>query len=104
MLSILIPTYNYSIVELVRNVQKQAIIAKIQLNLIVLDDCSKDQEIINDNNLIKELDFCILYKNEKNLGRTASRNYLASKASYNKLLILDADVQPKYDNFISRLN
>ena len=65
MLSILIPTYNYSIVELVRNVQKQAIIAKIQFELIVLDDCSKDQEIINDNNLIKELDFCILYKNEK---------------------------------------
>ena len=102
MLSILIPTYNYSIVELVRNVHKQAIIAKIQFELIVLDDCSKDQEIINDNNLIKELDFCILYKNEKNLGRTASRNYLASKASYNKLLFLDADVLPKYDNFISR--
>ena len=81
MLSILIPTYNYSIVELVSNVHKQAIIAKIQFELIVLDDCSKDQEIINNNNLIKELDFCVLYKNEKNLGRTASRNYLASIAS-----------------------
>ena len=49
MLSILIPTYNYSIVELVSNVHKQAIIAKIQFELIVLDDCSKDQEIINNN-------------------------------------------------------
>ena len=76
MLSILIPTYNYSIVELVRNVHKQAIIAKIQFELIVLDDCSKDQEIINDNNLIKELDFCVLYKNEKNLGRIKCQNWL----------------------------
>ncbi len=102
MLSILIPTYNYSIVELVRNVHKQAIIAKIPFEIIVIDDCSTNQDIINDNNLIKELYFCILYKNKKNLGRTASRNYLASKATYNKLLFLDADVLPKYDNFISR--
>ena len=102
MLSILIPTYNYSIVELVRNVHKQAIIAKIPFEIIVIDDCSTNQDIINKNDVIENLAFCSYIKNKKNLGRTATRNSLAKKATYNLLLFLDADVLPKYDDFINR--
>lgn len=102
MLSILIPTYNYSILSLVKSVHQQAIKAKIPFEIIVLDDCSTDKDITIDNERIKKLNFCNLEKNEKNLGRTASRNLLAAMSSFELLLFLDADVLPKYDDFISR--
>mgnify|MGYP003668617614 CR=1 FL=1 len=102
MLSILIPTYNYLIVELVNRVHKQAITATISFEIIVIDDCSTNQEIFNNNKIIEELAFCSYIKNEKNLGRTATRNSLATKATYDNLLFLDADVLPKYDDFINR--
>ena len=102
MLSILIPTYNYSIVELVNLVHKQAIKATIPFEIIVIDDCSTNQDIIDKNKVIENLEFCNYIQNENNLGRTASRNLLATKASYDLLLFLDADVLPKYDDFISR--
>ncbi len=102
MLSILIPTYNYSIVALVKSVHRQATKAKIPFEINVLDDCSTDLDISIDNERIKKLNFCSFQKNEKNIGRTASRNLLAAKSSYELLLFLDADVLPKYDDFISR--
>ena len=102
MLSILIPTYNHSIVALVKGVHQQATKAKIPFEILVLDDCSTDLKISIDNERINQLEFCGLQKNEKNLGRTASRNFLATKASYELLLFLDADVLPKYDDFIDR--
>ena len=102
MLSILIPTYNHSIVALVKGVHQQATKAKIPFEILVLDDCSTDLKISIDNERINQLEFCGLQKNEKNLVRTASRNFLATKASYELLLFLDADVLPKYDDFIDR--
>ena len=102
MLSILIPTYNHSIVALVKGVHQQATKAKIPFEILVLDDCSTDLKISIDNERINQLEFCDLQKNQKNIGRTASRNFLASKASYELLLFLDADVLPKYDDFIDR--
>ncbi len=102
MLSILIPTYNYSIVALVKSVHQQATEAKIPFEIIVLDDCSTNQDIINKNRIIEDLEFCSFFKNEKNLGRTASRNFLTLKAAYDLLLFLDADVLPKYNDFINR--
>lgn len=102
MLSILIPTYNYNIVNLVNQVYTQAIDAQILFEIIVIDDCSTNVAIFDENKEIKELEFCRFLKNKENIGRTATRNLLANKATYNQLLFLDADVLPKYDNFISR--
>ena len=102
MLSILIPTYNYSIVELVNRVHKQALNAEIIFEIIVIDDFSSDKEITENNSTIEKLSFTTLYKNRKNLGRTATRNLLAQKAKNKLLLFLDADVLPKYDDFIIR--
>ena len=67
MLSILIPTYNYSIVALVKSVHRQATKAKIPFEINVLDDCSTDLDISIDNERIKKLNFCSLQKNEKNM-------------------------------------
>ena len=94
MLSILIPTYNYSVVNLVNQLQKQAIEAAFVFEIIVVDDFSNNLLIIEQNNKINQLDFCQFIKNEKNIGRTASRNLLANKAKYESLLFLDADVLP----------
>lgn len=104
MLSILIPTYNYSVVNLVNQVHKQAKDAAIVFEIIVVDDFSTDLSIIAQNEEIIALEFCQFIKNERNIGRTASRNHLAKKAQYDLLLFLDADVLPKYDDFINRFN
>ena len=77
MLSILIPTYNYSIVELVRNVHKQAIIAKIPFEIIVIDDCSTNQDIINKNDTIED---AILMVNGQD-------RFIKRKGKYFRLLV-----------------
>ncbi len=100
MLSILIPTYNYSVVNLVRQLHKQAKESSIPFEIIVVDDCSTDIAIFDKNKKIKELEFCAFLKNNENIGRTATRNLLANKAKFNQLLFLDADVYPKSDSFI----
>ena len=102
MLSILIPTYNYSVVNLVSMIEKQAIPAGFPFEIIVLDDASNQKNILLENESISQIAHCTYLKNTNNLGRTASRNLLANKARYNWLLFLDADILPKYDDFISR--
>jgi len=72
-------------------------------NDITLEELDARKVIdINKNDVIENLAFCSYIKNKKNLGRTATRNSLAKKATYNLLLFLDADVLPKYDDFINR--
>jgi len=102
MVSILIPTYNYSIVNLVNQIYKQAIDSLITFEIIVIDDCSTNKLFVQENNQVNDLDFCTLIENKKNLGRTATRSLLAKKAKYERLLFLDADVLPKYNDFINR--
>jgi len=104
MLSILIPTYNYSVVNLTENIHKQTINANIPFEIIVVDDASFNKNTLEENKSINLLSHCRLIENTKNLGRTACRNLLANKASYNYLLFLDADVLPVYSDFISRFN
>jgi len=104
MISILIPTYNYSIVNLVNQIYKQAVESSISFEIIVIDDCSTALDVKKENRQINQLEFCKLVENNKNLGRTATRNLLATSANYEWLLFLDADVLPKYDDFIKRFH
>lgn len=101
MISILIPTYNYSVVTLVNVLHKQVQTAEILYEIIVCDDASTDLSIVKENKSIKNLECCTLIKNTTNLGRTQTRQKLAETAKYNWLLFLDADVMPKYDTFIN---
>ncbi|GAB5401397.1 MAG: glycosyltransferase [Aureisphaera sp.] len=73
-----------------------------EFEIIVADDASTENTLIQFNAKIDELEHCRLVKNEKNLGRTATRNHLAKNAKYDWLLFLDADVMPKYPDFIER--
>src|SRR5690606_36584817 len=94
----LIPTYNYDVFPLVENLHKQAIKCNIAFEILVFDDASQKHH----NNLkINELENCSFTVLEKNIGRSAIRNLLHRKAKYDWLLLLDADIYPVNDNFIS---
>ncbi|OXG06374.1 GT2 family glycosyltransferase [Flavobacterium araucananum] len=98
MLSILIPVYNYNVFNLVETLYKQALESNVIFEIICLDDASDD--FLSENkriNLFRNTRYTIL---EKNIGRSAIRNLLAEKATYQNLLFLDADTLPVHHNFI----
>lgn len=100
MLSILIPTYNYNVLPLVTQIQKQVSLLKFEYEIIVFEDCSTLKIIENQQiNSIENSTYKLL---DKNIGRSKIRNLLAKSAKYNWLLFLDADVIPEKDNFISK--
>ena len=100
MISILIPTYNYDITNLVTNLVEQLEQSKIAFEILVLDDASTIQEIKIKNKEISSFENCFLIENTENKGRTATRQALAEKANNQWLLFLDADVIPKNNDFI----
>lgn len=98
MLSILIPTYNYNVYPLVKELHRQCIESAIDFEILCQDDAS---ESFKEGNLkINHLPFCHYYLSDKNSGRTLTRNKLAEKAIHDWLLFLDADVIPAHSNFI----
>lgn len=97
MISILIPTYNYNIDNLLNNLIYQIKTSNCNIEIIVCDDYSTHNIIKNFN--LKNSNITLL-KNEKNLGRTETRQILAEKAKNDWLLFLDADVLPCQSNFI----
>ena len=100
MLSVLIPTYNYNITPLVKEILKQCIACNIIFEILVFDDGSNSSvnEINASINNFKNCTFKIL---PKNIGRSAIRNKLARAATYDWLLFLDVDVIPKSDDFVA---
>ncbi len=99
MLSILIPTYNYNVFKLVDVLYNQAKEAKIEFEILVLDDGS--QKFHSENSNINEFQFCSYEILKVNIGRSAIRNLLAKKATFDNLLFLDSDTIPVDSNFIS---
>jgi len=100
MLSILIPTYNYTVFDLVSELKNQCDILGIDYEIICQDDNSNP--VANfENNKINTLGHCSFSSNAVNLGRAKNRNLLAQKASFPYLLFLDADTFPIHKNFIS---
>lgn len=99
MLSILIPVYNYNVLPLAIELVKQCNSSGIIFEIICLDDAS--QRFIFENqriNLFENTSYSVL---EKNIGRSAIRNLLAERATYENLLLLDADVIPADSQFVS---
>jgi hypothetical protein len=100
MLSILIPTYNYTVYDLVCELKKQCDIVGIEYEIICQDDHS-DNLMNIDNLKINHLENCTFISNSENLGRAKNRNLLAQKAKFQHLLFLDADTFPIHKDFIS---
>lgn len=99
MLSILIPVYNYAVLPLVSELEKQCNACGINFEILCYDDASA--LFVAENQEINQFENCSFVILEKNIGRSAIRNLLAKKAVYGNLLFLDADVIPVHDNFIS---
>jgi len=98
MLSILIPVYNYDILPLVEEIHLQATTSKIAFEIIIIDDCST--QILFDVEKFKEFSTTKLIILKNNIGRSAIRNLLTTKANYNNLLFIDAGTFPKSKTFI----
>ncbi len=100
MLSVLIPTYNYSITELLDALQAQITQLQQPVTVVICDDASTQISIANQNKIhAQQLGFTYL-ANNTNLGRTATRNFLANSATTDWLLFLDADILPEQSTFL----
>ncbi|WP_369047812.1 glycosyltransferase family 2 protein [Tenacibaculum sp. UWU-22] len=99
MLSVLIATYNWDVIHLVENLHQQLNTAAIPFEIICIDDAS-NSNLNTSNQEINKLTNCYFKTLPKNVGRSALRNLLASKAKHEWLLFLDADVLPTTPHFI----
>lgn len=100
MLSILIPTYNYNVFPLVSELHKQCLESKIAFEILCQDDASKTIE--TENQKINLLENCSFSENTFNLGRGKNINFIAEKAKFEWLLIMDCDTFPTENNFIQK--
>ncbi len=101
MISVLIPTYNYNVYPLVREMHKQMEKSGVPFEIRVYDDAST--ELFDQAQLLPELSGVIYKRNDQNLGRLATRHRLAQDARYDWLLFMDADVFPQDRFFVSKL-
>lgn len=99
MLSICIPVFNWDVRDLVRSVHQQCTKAKINFEILVVDDCSTKKELKYANSSL-ELSHYKFIGLEENVGNAEARNILARSAVNNWLLFLDSDMMPAHDNFI----
>lgn len=98
MLSVLIPVYNYNILNLVQDLHRQLEVSGVAFEILCLDDSSNMH--YPDNDTINTLSNASYFFLEKNIGRSAIRNLLAQKANYDTLLFLDADTAITKMDFI----
>ncbi|WP_088323282.1 glycosyltransferase family 2 protein [Polaribacter tangerinus] len=99
MLSVLIPTYNFSVFSLVKELHSQLLIENIPFEIICIDDGSLSDLNIENQKIVSfsHVSFTAL---KDNIGRSAIRNLLSQKAQFSWLLFLDADVYPTSKSFI----
>ena len=102
-LSILIPTYNYVCLPLVRELHRQAsAIGGLQFEIVVAEDGSDQPETIARNAEITALSHCKHIVREENVGRAVIRNDLADVASMSWLLFIDSDMRVVSPLFVER--
>lgn len=101
MLSVCIPVYNWDVRNLVFSVHQQCLNAKIEFEILVVDDFSTNQDVQAFNQSISLSHFRYIGL-EANVGNAEARNVLARSTQNNWLLFLDSDMIPAQDNFIEK--
>ena len=101
MLSILIPTYNYTCYRLVSDLHQQAELLGIPYEIILCEDGSKDKVSVIANHKIIELSHCRHVINADNIGQAATRNRLAQMAVYDWILFIDSDAAVESPDFLA---
>lgn len=107
MLSILIPTYDYDCLRLVTDLQQQCEELQAEVGaemfdyeIIVADDAGKNKAITERNELVELLPQCRYVKMQANVGRALLCNWLFEEASFEYLLLIDADAEVCTSDFI----
>ncbi len=107
MISVLIPTYNVDCLRLVADVQKQCEELQAQYGdtefdyeILVVDDASPDESIVERNEMIELLPNCTHLRLAENVGRAAARNYLVEQSRFPYILFMDSDAEVCTDDFI----
>jgi glycosyltransferase involved in cell wall biosynthesis len=101
-LSILIPTFNDPCSTLVRNLHQQAEALGMTYEILVADDGSTQQNVLEENRSINTLPHCQLIERRVNAGRAAIRNFLAQQAQYAWLLFVDSDMVVCREDFVKQ--
>ena len=99
-ISILIPTYNHTCVELISTLQRQASQLPISYEIIVADDGSTLTPTIDANRAINEYTNCRYIERPENVGRASIRNFLAQMASKPWVLFIDSDMVVRRADFL----
>ena len=99
MISILIPCFDYNAYPLVGVLEKQALMLKIDFEIISIDDGSFSTKN-NVNQKINLLTNSKFIESKKNIGRINNRLLLAEKSQYDWLIFIDVDTFPNEENFL----
>ena len=90
MLSILITIYNYNLLSLVKELNRQCLELNIEFEILTQDDASNS--IFNiENEKINLLPNCNFVSLDKNIGLRENKNLLVLKSKFENLLIIDGD-------------
>lgn len=100
MISILVPVYNYSIINLGKELVKQGAELNVPYEVLFLDDASINHEITKSNQLFCAKNNLTYIISQENVGRAKARNLLAKKANYEWLLFMDSDVMPATSSYL----
>ena len=99
MLSILIPVYNFKVVDVVLELKTQAEKLDIPFEILCFDDASSTHK---DTNSTLQAEANIQYLElSNNIGRTKIRNLLVEKAKYSNLMFLDCDISINKPDFLA---
>ncbi len=100
MISICIPVYNYHVIPLIKELCKIRDKQGLDIEIIIADD-SSSQEFSDQNEELREWKSILYFEKQNNIGRSAIRNFLASKSTKKYILFIDADSDLVSDDFIS---
>ena len=101
MLSILIPTRDYTCYQLVADLHAQAEELGIPYEILVAEDGSRSQVSIIANHKMTELSHCRHIVNKENVGPANIRNQLAREARFSWILFIDCDAKVETADFLA---
>lgn len=102
MLSILIPTHDYTCYPLVAALHEQAEQLGVPYEIIVAEDGSRSQVDVIANHKMEELSHCRHLVRKENVGRAAIRNVLIDTSVGEWLLMMDADGKVVREDFLAK--
>jgi glycosyltransferase involved in cell wall biosynthesis len=101
MVSVLIPSFDWDVSALARELHRQFALCAVPFEIIISDNASNSPyEAINQQ--LNELPNCHYLLEHTEVGRSANRNALAQRAKFPWLLFLDGDTAIPHPDFVQR--